>query len=438
MQPLARDGLTAAQVRALLTAASVRVSAGLELLDTSNALVADISDDLQGGSVSWDNRDAVHGSCRLSLTRTLAWGRDRVRPYMTLADDVTGNSARFNLGVYVLTTPDERRGEDPITYEVTGYDLLSLLQTTGPADTYEVVAGTTYIQAARDVVTASGIGAPLLIDGTLQDTAIPATMVWALTNPPASWLRILTELLGAINYTPPWIDENGAIRSRPFVDPAQRPPEWTLDTSDASTDIAGEDRTISTETGDIANSWRFIRSNMDVQPTEGDGIYTPAKNQSDGPTSIDALGREIPKVVWLDAADQATLVAQGDRIVTQDKASARTVRLTIDPLPVMGQDDVFLFIDGTAEKMAAASWTVNLDGSRGPLQLGGAPPEPVEPAETQAKATVTQAAELRVVIDGATVDSMANALDAATYAAGQRVTVTVRNPRPPLVQGQET
>lgn len=61
-----------------------------------------------------------------------------------------------------------------------------------------------------------------------------------------------------------------------------------------------------------------------------------------------------------------------------------------------------------------------------------------EESGEQVAATVTQASPLRVVVDGATVDSFANALDAATYAAGDRVTVTVRNPRPPLVQGKES
>ena len=53
-------------------------------------------------------------------------------------------------------------------------------------------------------------------------------------------------------------------------------------------------------------------------------------------------------------------------------------------------------------------------------------------------ATVTSASPLRVVVDGATVDSPAFGLNGATYTVGQRVTVTVRNPTPPLIQGEET
>lgn len=436
MKTLARDGLTAEQVRALLTAPAVTITGGLQLLDTSNRLVEDISGDLVGGSVSWDNRDPVHGSVRLSIMRSLAWGRDRVRPYLDM-DDGT-RSARFYLGVYVLTAPDTNRGEEPITYGVTGYDLLALLQT-GPADTWVATAGTTYFAALQAIVDASGIGARLLLDGASQATAIPATRVWALTAPQTSWLRMMIDLLAEIGYVPPWVDESGNIRSRPFQDVAVRPVEWTLDTSDERTNLVGEDRTLSVEAGDVANSWRFARSNMDTTPVEGDGIYTPAANQSSGPTSIDALGRTVWKFQRLDAADQAALVAQGDRIRAGDMASVRTISLQVDPLPVMEQDDVFWFVDaGESEKVAAKSWTINLDGSPGDLQLGGAPPPPLDAVEQQAKATVTSAAPLRVVVDGASSDSFANALDAKSYSVGQRVTVTVRNPQPPLVAGVES
>lgn len=431
MQDLARDGYTADQVRALLTADSVEVSAGCDLIDASNVFVDDISDDFDGGSISHDNYATVHGSCRLSITRALTWGKDRVRPWMTVG------GVRFNLGVYVLTTPDTKRGEEPITYDVTGYDLLHLLQD-GPGDTYTVVAGTTYTQAVRDVITASGIGARVLLDGTRQDATLPATRVWALTGDGPSWLSVVNDLLREIGYDGIHADEDGNLRSGPFQDPAVAPSEWTFDTSDPRTNIVHEDRTETEDVWGAPNHWRFVRSRMDTQPVEGDGIYA-VTNQSDGPTSIDSLGRTVRKVVFLDAADQATLEAQGDKIVTEDRQVAHEFDLTVDPLPAMGHRDVVTLVDaGSSDKMPVASWSLNLNGSPGHLKLGGGRDATPEPMNIQATATVTNAAELRVVVDGATVDSFANALDAATYAVGQRVTVTLRNPLPPLIQGAES
>lgn len=61
-----------------------------------------------------------------------------------------------------------------------------------------------------------------------------------------------------------------------------------------------------------------------------------------------------------------------------------------------------------------------------------------ETVQAQAKGTVTQASPLRVVVDGATVDSPAMALDGAAYLLDARVTITVRNPQVPLVVGVES
>ena len=58
-------------------------------------------------------------------------------------------------------------------------------------------------------------------------------------------------------------------------------------------------------------------------------------------------------------------------------------------------------------------------------------------ADFQTHGTVSQASPLRVVVDGATVDSPAVALDGATYALNDRVTITGRNPQIPLVIGIE-
>ncbi|HET6916584.1 MAG TPA: hypothetical protein VFH56_10895, partial [Acidimicrobiales bacterium] len=84
MQNLARGGLSADAVKALLTADNVEYAAGLDLLDTSNAFVADISDDFDGGSITHDGFAEVAGDCSLKITRELVWGKDRVRPWMTV------------------------------------------------------------------------------------------------------------------------------------------------------------------------------------------------------------------------------------------------------------------------------------------------------------------------------------------------------------------
>lgn len=180
MQPLTappREHLTEQQVRDLLTGDELTVKAGLELLDSRNQVVDDITDDLVGGTVKHEARDTVHGTCSLQIQRPLAWGRDRVRVYLTLSNAAV--EARFNLGVYVLTTPKDQRGETPQTFDVQGYDLLQpLLDPIGdtyvviPEEGADLVADPSFETGIADWSSNPGFGA-----------MTPASLAWSTSHP---------------------------------------------------------------------------------------------------------------------------------------------------------------------------------------------------------------------------------------------------------------
>jgi hypothetical protein len=362
-----RDSLSAAQVTALLVAPDLSVDFGVEQLDASLNLVSDISADVSSGKVSRDCLANVHGTVDLTISRQLAWGRDRVRPYQLLSSATAGvSSVRFNQGVFVLTSPKRTVGETPITYEVTGFDLLNLLQCP-VGDTYVTTAGTTYLQAVSDVLTASGVGSTIMADSTLSATVLPSDMVWALTDSsPASWLRVINDLLASINYRGLWVDQDGRFRSEPYRDPSTRAVEWVFDVADQRTNIIGEKRTESADLWSAPNYWRFVRKAITVEPVEGAGIYTYT-NQSTGASSVDSVGRLVKAPTqFLDAADQTSLVAQGDRTTTSDMSSTRLLELTTGPFPIASHFDVATLIDpdlGGAVKLQARSWQMDLSGA---------------------------------------------------------------------------
>lgn len=518
MQPLTaipREALTIDEVFDLLTGDGVTVASGLELLTTGNVVVDDISADLDNGSVSHETRALVHGSCSLKIHRALAWGRDRVRPYMILSNAAV--EARFNLGVYVLTTPQTKRGEDPDTYDVRGYDLLQSLATDGPGDTYVVVpadgeemvtnpdfeAGiadwesnpgfgamtvatlawstshptsgtrslevtwptgsqswanthtasfvvgktykfeadvwvpldgpdafrfealfwdysgwftpvkgasnhfewlwtatasdvffgltaentvsgtktwidpfhvtaqsTTCLDAVRTVIELAGGGAPVLFDGTQQVAVLDGPMVWAIADGvEPTWLEIINDLLDAIGYEALWVDADGNYRSQPWQDPLVRPVDWTFDVADPRTSLVGPDRTEDADVWSAPNRWKFVRRGMAVQPVDGDGIYV-VDNVNRGPSSQQSIGKVRTTLRYLDAVDQASLEAQGDKIVAQDTAVTRTITIDVDPLPIAGHLDVVQYVDeDLAAKAEVVSWQVNLDGSPGRFVL---------------------------------------------------------------------
>ena len=357
-----RQNLTAAQVTALITGSQVQVTGGLELLDNSNNYVGDISSTLVSGTVERNNLAMIHGTCSLVLEGAVGWGVDRLRPYVTLSNGVI--SARFNLGVFVIQTPVANLAENPITYSVTGYDLLCFLAVP-VGDTYAVTSGTTYFAAIQAIITALGISSQLYLDGTLQASTLPNDMVWALApGSNTTWLDIINDLLGSINYRNLWADENGNFRSTPATLPSLRAVEWILDTSDNTKNIVAPKRDVTADVFDAHNWWRFVRTPMSVKPVEGAGIYT-VQNVSNGRTSQTALGRTIKAPIqFLAAADQTSLAAQGDAIVAADQRVSRTFTISIDPLPVAGHLDIVQFKDnGSSDICQVDSWVIDLKGA---------------------------------------------------------------------------
>lgn len=356
-----RDALTDAQVSALLQADAISIAAGLELLDANDAVVSDISDDLVDGEVEHHNVADVHGTCRVSISRALTWATDRVRPYLTLTDEVSGVSARFNLGVYLLTTPERAVGEDPATFDVQGFDKLTLLQPI-IGDTYVVAAGTSYLTAVAAAISAAGAGSRVTLDGTASAKTLPDAMVWALADSDqATWLTVVNDLLAAIGYGKLWVDQDGYFRAEPYISPVTRAVEWAFSADDERTSIVGEDRVQKVDTFQTVNSWRFVRKGLTSAPSEGAGFYTVTDA-----TAIAANGgRAVWRVEFLDAADQTSLKAQGDALVQQDRQSVTSLEISTGPLPIAGHLDVVTYTDSALNglvKAQAASWSLPLNG----------------------------------------------------------------------------
>lgn len=357
-----RDNLTADQVTSILQSDALSVDFGVERLDGNDAVVEDISVDVQGGEVDRSNFADIHGTCKLNISRALQWGAVRVRPYMTLTG--AGRSARFNLGVFILTTPDRPVGETPATYSAVGYDKLYLLsQEIG--DGYSVAAATVVLDQVRALITASGAGGAVLLDSSANAATLASDMVWTLDkSSPPTYLRVINDLLATVNYRGMWADQDGAFRSEPYVIPSARAVEYTFTADDPYLSLVGVDRTETQDLFPVPNWWRFIQRGLTVAPTEGAGQYTVQTVDTD-PTSAVSLGFFKRSVVFFDAVDQASLQAQGDQQVANDRQVTQTLKLSTAPFPLAGHFDIYQYADsalGTL-KVQESSWALPLDGS---------------------------------------------------------------------------
>lgn len=363
-------------------APSVHWDTGYELLDSNDNPVADLSPYLVR-SGSWVERNCtadVQGTALLNTEYPHNWGTDRVRPYYLLGcDSVPLGPVRFDLGVYVLTTPGQPLDTMTPVYGATGFDKNYLLNRP-LGDAYSVPAGTAYIAAAKAAILAAGGGSHVIIDNTKAASTLPTALNWSVQDGESvTWLAVVNQLLKAISYRPLWCDQNGYYRSEPDVDPATRPSEFILSAGDTTVArfvdrrwhehviVGPTGRALQRDNWNTPNWWRFIQGGLTFAPTEGNGQYT-VQNVSAGPTSQQAVGRVIKAPVrTLTASGQTDLAAQGDQIVAQTLATVEAVSFPTAPLPIAGHFDVLTYADPALpgadnRRVVAQSWHLPLDG----------------------------------------------------------------------------
>jgi len=225
-----RDTFTDAQIMALLTKVENPVlDFGVELLAADGGaqqastgqpvVVEDLSGVFRqnGSSVSRKNYATTHGACTLLLDQPLAWGVDLVRPYAVLGHSSIG-TARFNLGCYLVTSPDQPL-QFASTYTVTGFDPLVFLDVPIGAS-YSVRKGSNVLAAVANVIDAAGFAwqGVLIADQSRNDAVTANDMVWPLASDTIyTYLTVINELLASIGYRGLWCDENGNYRADRYI-----------------------------------------------------------------------------------------------------------------------------------------------------------------------------------------------------------------------------
>jgi hypothetical protein len=145
---------------------------------------------------------------------------------------------------------------------------------------------------------------------------------------------------------------------RPYKSPAERAPEYTYATDQASV-IRGEvAQTI--DLFDIPNKWVLVKSEADQAPLTA--TYTNTSTTS--PTSTISRGRTIVDFRTDDAADQATLNAKAARLAFEASQVFESVEVSTAAMPMHSNADVVAFeIHGlaVADKYSEQSWELPLE-----------------------------------------------------------------------------
>lgn len=380
MQPILdgpRAGLTEALVRALLQShRTIQIKYGAIALDQEFAEVADLANYMSAGSEITSNLAAtIHRICSLNIDGDVGetgWSylSGYVKPYMDIIDPQSLESARFHLGVYVLTTPTRNLGTVPATLNFAGYDLVHLLRQP-IADSYEVPVGTDPAQAAADVLGIAIPGAEARV--AASGTVTTKRMTWVLDPAePVTYYQIISELLAGVGYRPIWFDWEGVARIEPFTDLQGSTPEWTFSIEHADT-LLSEERAQELDLFNVPNWWRFVIADLPDLPVEGVSMFTWEDHSAVNPGSILNRGRIVRHVQSVPAPTYDELKEFALRRIVETLSPAETFRVKTQPFPLAWHYDVVEYVDsglevalptesGSRRKAVAVEWRLPLDG----------------------------------------------------------------------------
>lgn len=310
--------------------------------------------------VDWVLGGAVSNNALADIKRTakftildrgnINYLKDRIRPWAVLHMP-DGGTVEWSLGVFLLSTPSRLLDEvGVVSRQVDAYDQLVVLRDDKVGDRYGIASGTAYTAAIGTLLFGFAVN---IVPSALT---MPAAMEW---DPGTSKLRILNDLLAAINYESAWFDEAGRCICRPYQSPAVRSSEYTYSDDGAGVRRGGVEQTL--DLFDVPNAWVLTVSEADRPALTA--TYTNANAAS--PTSTLSRGRTITDVrTGEDAADQATLDAKAARYAFEASQIFENVKFSTAAMPFHSNADVLtLNIPGLAigAKYSEQSWDLPLE-----------------------------------------------------------------------------
>ena len=262
------------------------------------------------------------------------WLADEIQPIMVI------DGVEHSLGVYAPSTviPSESNGVASLRIEA--FDRCWRVKDNYTQDLLHIPAGENYVTRIQSMLVFCGI--PVILATPTTETFKEDREDWDIGT---SYLAIINELLGEINYNPLWFTPNGEAVLEPASVPLAENIEHTFsdlpdDVSAGATEIIRMLPSISRET-DIykaPNVFTCVCSNPDKS---GPMISTAENTNPQSPLSIPRRGRRIVKVVQINnIASQDELDRYAERLCNESMVSGEKIQVSTALQPGFGVADV--------------------------------------------------------------------------------------------------
>ena len=275
------------------------------------------------------------------------WLTDQIRPELVI------DGVAHPLGLYLPATVTPIEDENTKSVHVEAFDRCWLVRDNYTAGILHISAGALYTTVIRQLLTLAGIAVMIV---TPSAAAIAeAREDWDIGT---SYLTIINDLLGEINYNPLWFDATGAAIVEPASVPTAANIEHTLDDSNVESLLLPEIRR-ETDVYQAPNVFICVVSNADKNAAM---VATAVNDNPQSPLSVTRRGRRIVQVKHLNnIASQEELQAYADRLRNESLFTGETITVRTGLLPGFGVADVTaLHYGDLAAICIERSWTMEL------------------------------------------------------------------------------
>lgn len=261
----------------------------------------------------------------------------------------------FPLGIFLLSTPTKEEINGVIYREVEAYDGLLVLIENKVMERVTAPVGELYTDFIYSVLQAAGVRKWNI---EASDKRITTELEWPIGT---EYLRIINDLLAALNYTPLWVDENGYYISSLYRSPQEAPIDFSYIADELSVIYNGMTEELDLYT--VPNRWLMVLNDPEREPL----VSTYQNENPESPTSYQARGRWIVDYREVtDIADQEALDAYTERIAFAASQVYGKVTFETAAMPFHAYSDV-LYLEnealGVRGKFSETDWTL-------PLQVG--------------------------------------------------------------------
>lgn len=275
------------------------------------------------------------------------WYTDEIQPVLII------DGTEHPLGVFMPATITPQENQGVKTLHIEAYDRCWRVRDSYTITRPSYASGTAYLTVIETLLINAGV--ELVIATPNTATLAERREDWDIGT---SYLQIINELLGEINYNPLWFNTDGAAILEPKSVPDVANIEHTLDARDVRSLILPK-ITRESDVYSAPNVFLCICSNPDK---DGDMAATAENNNPQSPISIPRRGRRVMKVVQLNnIASQDELQAYADNLCNESLIGSETIRIFTGLLPGYGVSDVVALHYGEINALCIdRAWSMEL------------------------------------------------------------------------------